>query len=138
MSEEQRNLGLGALAVALLGVAVYVFATRSAEREAFPNVYQMEGVCLSCRQEDQASYKQGERPPAECPNCGQRTVYQWTFCFECNKRFVATPVPSSDGGPPKPPVIPVCTACGSSRTGAYDPHDPEQQSVGDADLPTLP
>ena len=107
MSETQRNLGLGALAVALLGVAVFVFATRTGEREAFPNVYQMEGVCLSCRQEGRASYKQGERPPAECPNCGQRTVYQWTFCFECNTRFVATPVPSNDGGPPRPPVVPV-------------------------------
>ena len=138
MSETQRNSGLGLLAVALLGFAGYMFVKRSGGREAFPSVYRLEGVCLACKQDCEATYKQGERLPAVCPHCRQRAVYQWSYCFECNKRFVATPVPSPDGGPPKPPVVPVCTACGSGRTGAYVPNDPEQRPVGDAELPTLP
>ena len=138
MSEMQRNFGLGLLAVALLGFAAYMFVKRSGGREAFPSVYHMEGVCLSCKQEGEATYKEGERPPAVCPSCRERAVYQWTYCFDCNKRFVATPVPAADGGPPKPPNMPFCTACGSGRTGAYVPNDPEQQPVGDAELPTLP
>ena len=133
MTQGQHSMLLGGLAVGLLGAAAYLFFTRGSSRAEFPTQYSIDGVCLSCKSECKTFFNEGETPPLICPNCDQRAVHQWSYCFECNRRFVATP--AADG---KPPMIPICTDCGSGRTGAFDPVDPRQQPTGDAKLPPFP
>lgn len=138
MEAPKRNILLGSVAVGIFGLAAMLYFTRSNVGAQFPSRYTMEGVCVKCGEQVEAQYDAGEIPVGSCPRCGTQTVYAWMFCFNCKKRFVPNLVPSSKGGPPMPPVVPVCTGCGSNHTGAWVPDDPERVSVADLPLPALP
>ena len=134
MAPNLRNLILGATSVGLLAVAGYLF-TRNTKSTYLPDTFSMDGVCLACKQSGVVTFGAGGREPYACPACMKVAFYGWKFCDGCKHRFVPALSRSSPGEPPRPPAIPICTKCGSSRTGAYTPEDPEQKSAGDAPLP---
>ncbi len=127
---------LGGIAVVVLLASAF-FLFRSGAPATLPDTYTMEGVCLECARENRISYPSGQHAPHACPDCAARAVYPWMYCQACRKRFVPQLEPSADG-PPRFPVVPACTACGSNRTGEYVPEDPEQKPSGTAPLPAFP
>jgi hypothetical protein len=133
-----KNIILGAAAVVILGLAVFLYFWRSPGPSQF-NEFVTPAVDLETGQELRVTYKLGERAPFVNPATGKRTVYPWYFCQDCRKRFVPDLVPSADGGPPRLPAIPICPLCGGSRTGGWMREDPDQaEPAGDAPLPKLP
>ena len=119
-----------------LGTAAYL-TIRSQGSGQLPDVFTIQGVCLACQKEGEAKFEAEENPPLVCPLCGERAVFEWMFCQTCKKRFVPILETDPDGGPPHLPVVPVCLACGSNRTGSYIPQRPGYESEGDV-LPKWP
>ncbi|MCG3127753.1 MAG: hypothetical protein CHACPFDD_02625 [Phycisphaerae bacterium] len=135
----KRDLILGVIGILAIGGAIWMFVAKPGAPKPFPDTLNFDGICLKCRQDVSASAKREQRAPWECPTCKERSVYPWMFCHGCKKLFIPRLEAASDGGPPKMPVVPVCTGCGGSRTGSYYPDDPEQQDVaGRVDLPKWP
>lgn len=134
-SSARKQILVGVAAVALL-LAAYLFFY-SGRQGKLPDAFTIDGVCLKCEQETRVTYRRRERAPFLCPDCGEQAVYSWIYCYECKKRFVPK-LTASDEGPPRMPVVPVCTACGSTRTGAYLALDPFQEPVANAPLPNMP
>lgn len=135
MSQPQRNVVLGAIAVAAIVVAIVLFARGGAQSRAVPKDYTIEGVCLACREEAQITQPLGEYAPFPCPHCGKQAVYPWFYCYDCNRRFVPELVRPEPNGPLRLPMGPRCTACRSNHVGQYDPQWPTQHPIGDAPLP---
>ena len=126
------------LAVAVVGLAVAAFLLARAGREGrLPDRYTVEGVCLKCGQEARITFGSANPQPFECDDCGERSVYEWMYCYDCKRRFVPKLVKRPDQ-PPQFPMIPVCIDCGTQRVGAYVAIDPEQEPVGNLSLPELP
>ncbi|MCH7721257.1 MAG: hypothetical protein IH988_09775 [Planctomycetes bacterium] len=136
MARSLRQRILLGVAVAGLAVAAYLFA-RAGREGRLPDRYTIEGVCLKCEQEAQITFDATNPQPFECADCGERSVYEWMYCFECKHRFVPKLVKRPDQ-PPQFPMIPVCSDCGTQRVGAYLPIDPEQEPIGDHPLPEMP
>jgi hypothetical protein len=137
VSGNVRNLTLGAAAVAILAVAGYLFS-RNARESHLPTTFTLDGVCLACKQSGTVTYGAGEQEPLTCPSCRKQAFYGWKYCEACKHRFVPALSKRSPDEPPRPPAIPICTQCGSNRTGAYTPEDTEQKVEGDARLPPWP
>ena len=135
---ERRNLMLGGAALLLLGLAAYLYFSRSGVKADFPREYTVDGMCLACQTPARVSAPLAEHEPLVCPACEARAVYGWWYCYDCNKQFIPNLVPSADGGPPRLPVVPVCTGCRSARTGAFISDDPEQEPLGKVALPKWP
>lgn len=137
MSSTARNAAVGVIAVALIAFAVYRFG-RAGGAAPIPSQYTIEGVCLACKNEVRADASLNQPQPLRCPSCGQDAVYEWMYCNACKKRFVPNLARPDPQGPPRVPVVPSCSACGSTNVTAYIPEDPTQQPVGDAPLPPWP
>ena len=127
----------GASIIVILAAGVVIF-TRGSAKAQFPEGYVVHAVDLETKDELEIHASNKERPPFVNPKTGQRTMYPWYFCLECQHRFVPALVPSASGGPPVLPMIPACPKCGQSGT-PWAPEDPDQaQPKGDAPLPKLP
>ncbi len=138
MNQKTKSVLLGMAAVAMLGVAVGLYLTRSTGGTRIPDEFSIHGVCLETGVDVAVTYRVGERAPFVNPATGQRTVYMWYLCRDCAKRFVPPLVPDPAGGPPRPPPIPTCPLCGGSDVVAWNPDDPTQpEPVGDAPLPQM-
>lgn len=129
---------LGVVSFGLLGLAAALYLARAQAEAEFESTYTMDGICLKCGEEVVASYDAGNRAVGWCPNCQTQTVYSWLLCEDCKKRFIPNLVASRDGGPPVPPIVPICTGCGSNNTGAWLADFPGMESVGDVPPPKLP
>ncbi|MBN2445732.1 MAG: hypothetical protein JXO22_03350 [Phycisphaerae bacterium] len=131
----QRNVVLGGIGVVALLIAAYLTFSGVGRTKEVPTTYESYGVCLACKADARFSHDADEDAPYDCKNCGERAVYPWLYCFDCEKRFVPTLVADADG-PPKMPGFPRCPVCRQSHFAAYDPEDPDQKnSKGDAPLP---
>lgn len=137
MSQSQRNVLLGGIAVVLIAVAAVVYATRTRPSFRVPDQFGFKGVCLACSQESDATQAANESPPALCPHCGKAALYPWFFCYDCQKRFVPDLVRPQSDGPLRLPAWPKCPCrgCRSGNVGPWDPEMPTQQPVGDVPLP---
>jgi len=134
----RRNILLGVTTVVLLVAAGYLYFSRAGAEAELPQEYTVDGVCLACGQEVHVVAKITDPQPYVCSSCGERAVYTWLYCYDCNKRFVPRLQASPGGGLPNLPVIPSCSECGSSNVSQYVPADATQQAVGDAPLPDWP
>jgi hypothetical protein len=123
----------------LVGLSVVIFATAGAigfwatrGKPRFAELYLINGVCLSCLWDGEASYKANEGQPAVCPSCNKRAVYEWYYCQDCRKRFV--PALDRSTNPPTVPPFSPCPGCYCTNVGAWDPRFPEQ-AVPRGELP---
>lgn len=133
MSQGQRNVLLGGIAIAAIAVAVIIF-TRTGPA-ARPESFAFNGVCLSCQKDVKQVVPLNEYAPFTCPHCATQAVYPWFYCNECNRRFVPDLVRPDPAGPWRIPQGIACRACGSGNVGSWDPDFPTQQPIGDAQLP---
>lgn len=139
VSQQTRKIVLGSAALAIIALAVVLYAVRGGADAELSNRFTIRGVCLETGQEVVVTYTVGERAPFVNPATGRRTVYTWYYCRDCNKRFVPELLPASDGGPPRLPVIPACPLCGGTNMTGWTPDDPDQAApAGDAPLPKWP
>lgn len=137
MNPRTRQILLATIALAAFGAAAYVMFGR--EKPAVPgNTVTLDGACLACRQLVTVEYPAAQRQPANCPKCGQRAVYGTFICGKCKIRFVPRLEQSSDGGPPRMPMIATCTVCGGLNACGYIRMDPEHQAAKLAPLPKWP
>jgi hypothetical protein len=58
--------------------------------------------------------------------------------MECKKRFIPRLEIRNDGGPPRIPIVPTCTGCGSMKTCGLIVDDPLMPVEGDVPLPKWP
>lgn len=138
MSGQTRNLLLGGLAVTITGAAGYFFfSNRGSSGAVSATTYEFRGACLACKQPVQTTQHFDENFPLKCPKCGQAAVYPWYYCYQCKKRFVPE-LDRSGSGPPRVPMGPRCTACGSDNVGLWVEKMTTQQPTGDATLPKWP
>lgn len=103
------------LIVVLLVAAGVIFYLRSgnvndltAQRE-----YNTLLECLECQHRFQAALDVADRAPFECPSCHKKAAWFVWECAKCGARFVPPP----EGDPPRQPVAPVCSKCGSGNVG---------------------
>lgn len=129
-----KNAVLITIAVIAVGVAVYRFTSAKPTSFRPPDTIGVDGVCLNCKQEVHVDVPAREPTPWVCPACGERAVYTWMYCGECQYRFVPNLIPGAEGYP-VPPQVKTCTHCGCQKVGAYDPDSTIQSPVGDAKLP---
>ncbi|MFH1746588.1 MAG: hypothetical protein ABIG44_06020 [Planctomycetota bacterium] len=137
MEKKQKNLISVIVIVVALGVSGYLL-TGYFNPSTLPSEYSSKGICLACQAEVTASHGAEEHAPFTCPQCGETAVYPWLYCYDCQKLFVPALVIPADGGPPRMPGHPVCSACGSPNYGSYVEGMPNQQPVGKAPLPNWP
>jgi hypothetical protein len=137
VNESTRKIVLGTGAGIALLIAAVLFVRSLSGGSRLPRTTSIDGVCLNCHESGEFTYPVSQSEPLTCPKCGERAVYSWFFCHNCNRRFVPN-LETHPDRPPSVPVVPVCPACGSSRTGSYIKEDPTQQPVGDAPLPKWP
>lgn len=131
-----RNVGLGLLALGIIGVAIYFASTGiSAEQARLPSTARVFGQCLACKQILEVEHRATDVAPFPCQVCGRVAVYDLLYCRQCRKRFVPALAKSVAADPPRLPATPLCTACGSADACAYDPRSPRQQPSGDAPPP---
>lgn len=136
MNQTNKNLILGAVLLAVGGVAIYRFLGSSA-KPSFPSEYTIQGVCLACNAETPLTQRIRERPPFACSKCNAKAVFPWHYCPKCRKRFVPPPAKGGDGVL-RLPIVPTCPGCNGTNATGFDPNDPEQTPVGDFALPALP
>ena len=135
MSSGQRNALLGVVAVAALAGAGTLFF-RAAKSTSLPETFSVTGVCLSCKEESQTTHKLGERDPFECPKCHKTSVYTWSFCMDCQKRFVPNLERQVPGEPLRIPMPIRCPACGGTNVSVYQPGYIDAADIkGDLALP---
>jgi hypothetical protein len=135
---QRRNLILGGVAAGLIVLAVILLVVIPRGKAELPQEKIVHGVCLACREHAQLRVPLRELEPYECPECGERAVYQWWFCFECKYRFVPNLVRPAGGGPPHVPFAPACPNCKGNMCGAWVADDPAYQPAGEAELPKWP
>jgi hypothetical protein len=139
MSPIVKNLLLGAAAVVMLALAVYIYRTRPPADAQYPTECTVSTVCLETKEEVSVTSKMTERAPFVNPKTGRRTLYPWYFCNNCKFRFVPTPIPSSDGEAPRLPIAPTCPHCGAQSACSWDQSSPSQaKPAGTAELPKVP
>ncbi len=139
MANTTKQWAMGGFAVAALAVACYLLIGRSGAQAKYPSEKVVHCKDLKTGEERVVRTAVADPAPYRNPGTGERTLYPLYYCFECKHRFVPAPVPDPAGGPPKPPMIPVCTKCGASNSQPWFPEDPElAHPAGDADLPKLP
>ena len=136
-SSAKRNAVLIGIAAALIGLAAYRFVSAPGTKPDYPKRYTVQGVCLACKLDSEATQNVSERPPLECPKCRQRALFFWFYCPDCKKQFVPDLQRRADGTPGLPVVI-TCPGCRSAHGAQYEPKDPEQKPVGKLPLPKWP
>lgn len=132
----KRVLVLGTVALVLLGIAVYIYASGRSGPPAPTSTVTLDGICLACKSAVTTTYRSKDGQPATCPKCGQRAVYGTSYCETCGIRFVAQLEPVA-GGLPKLPMIPMCPKCNAAAT-SYRSYEPEQQQAKLGPLPKWP
>lgn len=133
----KRNAILISVVVVVGGVAAYRFIAAPGSKPDYPKQYTVQGVCLACKQESEATQGVTERPPLECSKCRQRALFYWFYCPDCKKQFVPELQRRTDG-PAGLPVVITCPGCRSARGEQYEPKDPDQKPVGKLPLPKWP
>jgi hypothetical protein len=131
--------------IVMLGLAVVAFVaagvllmTRSSSEAKYPTSFVTNAVDLVDKSEAKLSLAMGELLPYKNPKTGQKTMFPWYYCPECNKRFVPPPTKRADGIVALP-MIPTCPLCDSRACSVWNPADPEQaKPAGDAPLPKMP
>jgi hypothetical protein len=137
LSPQSRKALLIAIAVLALGAAAALLLTRSDGEASYPSKFVTHAVDLANGAEAELELRQGERPPYANPSTGERTMFQWYYCAECNKRFVPPPQRGPDGLL-RLPMIPNCPGCGNAGE-LWSPEDESQaHPAGDHELPKLP
>lgn len=132
-----RNAVLISVAVVALGAATWLLFAGA--RDSAPDHGDESfcyGVCLNCKAEDRYTYPRGDVPPFVCHSCGQQAVYPLFYCTNCGKLFV--PVLDTSVSPPRIPLVPWCTECGSSSVQPYYPEAMLDEPTGRAPLPKWP
>ena len=121
----RKNLILGATAVVIFLVAVVYYASRPGAGADIPKTIKANCACLACRQAVRVEAALTQPKPYECPECGERAVYPVLICRDCGKYFVPNlerraPVEGIEQENfPRMPIMPSCTACGSTNVGGY-------------------
>jgi DNA-directed RNA polymerase subunit RPC12/RpoP len=135
-----RNVWLGGAALVIAIGAAVMYLMRD-PGVAAPTRLAISGVCLACQKEAYVEFDATrDTVPLVCPSCGQRAVYNWFYCEQCDKRFVPAPALGSDGIA-RPPMIPSCPGCGGMSCRSWDPGLAEElgrESKGDMPFPTWP
>lgn len=135
-SSTTRNVGLSVLAVAMIAFATWRFLGSSGKVRV-ADQFTAKGVCLSCKQEGEALYKKGERPPYKCAACDQQAFVMWWFCNDCHYRFIPEFV-KEGASPARPTAFPKCTHCNCASVSGWDTENPAHAARGDAKLPKWP
>lgn len=137
MSSGTKNGLLGVVAVALLVYAGYRIFFVGAEPFQPPRTKSGFGVCLHCKQDTTFKVDAREQAPYVCQGCGERAVYPWMYCLQCNHRFVPD-LERTGSGPPRIGTFLSCPVCGCYEMMAFNPADDSITPAGDAPLPKWP
>lgn len=124
MSQSQRNVLFGAIAIVALLGALYFFTAGSKRQVEIGRSLTTYGRCLACEYEGFVTFPLGQIAPFDCKECGETAVYGLYYCSECKKRFV--PMLQREGvdgplRPPQPPLVVICPACHGSQVTGYVP-----------------
>lgn len=133
-----KNFTLGLVAVLLLGFAGWRFMSAGDAKPRIPDKMRAFGVCLHCKQENEATAKRMDLPPFECPACGEKALYPWLYCNDCHYKFVAKLVRRPDRDLPIPDPFPYCTHCNCSSVSEYIRTNPNQNVIATSPLPKWP
>ncbi|KAB2948797.1 MAG: hypothetical protein KJ057_03645 [Phycisphaerae bacterium] len=110
-----KRVFIGAAAILILVVAVLVYSWRSGGGDQ--TVSREFGAvlrCMKCGHSVARSLDVADAPPFSCSDCGAQEAWFLKKCHACGELFL----PPLEGDPPRQPMIPSCTRCGSQATGA--------------------
>jgi hypothetical protein len=138
VSQSQRNVVFGAIAVVALAVAAYLFISNSGGQAEIASELRTYGRCLACSYESFIDYNRNQIPPFPCPDCSETAVYSLYYCYDCHKRFVPNLEKIDADGPPRPPVPPLvvlCPQCRGDTVMAFIPDKMGEEPQGDLPWP---
>ena len=138
MNPQKRKVIMGGVAIAAFVIAGVLLIRNMGAASTESTSVDVNGVCLACKKEVQASYPLVPAPH-QCPQCSAVAVYPWMYCRDCEMRFV--PELEVRDGVPRIPMIPRCPKCGGGQAEPWYPgieQEFETTSKGDLPLPKWP
>ena len=134
----QKNVWLLIVLAVALGGAGYFGYRYLNPPSVIADEYEANGVCLACKQQVNVRHALMDTAPFLCPACGEKAMFKWMRCAECNYRFIPQPILSEIDGAPALPMTPQCYHCGCTSVEYIIPGFDMYTPIGDAELPAWP
>ncbi len=130
-----KNFFLGAILIIAVAASGFFFV-RAQRAGQLEEGRETAGVCLACEQEVVVKHRFDEGAPFNCSACGEKAVFPWMFCYECNYKFVPDLEMLPGTNEPNFPLQPQCRHCKCYQVTYYDKAFFGDQVAGHAKLPS--